>query len=279
MATAAPCALISRAIAEDLAQYLHTLPREAWHRPSACDAWEVGDVVGHLIWVARMYTEGITHGLRGETAPLEGFPPAGALDTAAYSAFTAQQAIAQRGSLGDQVLTAFTTWTAQLHDCLMRLQPSEDATLCYHPFRLMPAQMFPPLWLNEVTLHAWDIRAALDPTASLAVESLPLLMERLPRRAMVNFRPGARLAVPVRYRFAVTGVVPGAYDLLVQGDQAVMEPASTTAAHVTCHCQTETFVLLMMDRLSLAVAIEHGDSRVEGDRGLVAAFDTWFKGV
>jgi len=279
MATAETCALISRAIAGELAQYLHTLLREDWHRSSACDAWEVCDVVGHLIWVARMYTEGITRGLRGETSPLDGFPPAGALDTAAYSAFTAQQAIAQRVRLGEQVLTTFTTWTAQLHDCLMRLQPHEDTTLCYHPFRLMPAQMFPPLWLNEVTLHAWDIRAALDPTASLAVESLPFIMERLPRRAMVNFRPGARLAAPVRYRFTVTGVVPGSYDLLVQGDQAVMEPASTTAAHVTCHCQTETFVLLMMDRLSLEAALERGDIRVEGDRGLVAAFETWFKGV
>ena len=116
MATAETCALISRVVAEELAQYLHTLPREAWHRPSACDAWEVCDVVGHLVWVARMYTEGITRGLRGETSPLEGFPPAGALETAAYSAFTAQQAIAQRDHLGEEVLTAFTTRTAQLHD-------------------------------------------------------------------------------------------------------------------------------------------------------------------
>jgi hypothetical protein len=201
------------------------------------------------------------------------------LDTAAYSAFTAQQALAQRVSLGEPLLTAFTTRTAQLHDCLMRLQPHDDATLCYHPFRLLPAQVFPPLWLEEVTMHAWDIRVALDPMASLAAESLPFLMERLPRRAMVNFRPGARLAAPVRYRFAVTGVVPGTYDLLVQGDQAGMEPAGMTAAHVTCHCQTETFVLLMMDRLSLEAAIERGDLTVEGDRRLVAAFETWFKGV
>jgi hypothetical protein len=201
------------------------------------------------------------------------------LETVAYSAFTAQQAIAQRGHLGEEVLTAFTTRAAQLHDCLMRLQPHDDATLCYHPFRLMPAQIFPPLWLNEMTLHAWDIRVAFDPTASLPGESLPLLMDRLPRRAMVNFRPGVRLAAPVRYRFVVTGLVPGTYDLLVQGDQAGMEPAGMTAAHVTCHCQTETFVLLMMDRLSLEAALERGDIRVEGDRGLVAAFETWFKGV
>jgi uncharacterized protein (TIGR03083 family) len=114
MATSETCVPISRSVAEALAQYLHTLPPEAWHHPSACEAWEVCDVVGHLIWVARMYTEGITRGLRGETSPLEGFPPAGGLDTAAYSAFTAQQAIAQRVSLREPLLTAFATRTAQL---------------------------------------------------------------------------------------------------------------------------------------------------------------------
>jgi hypothetical protein len=83
----------------------------------------------------------------------------------------------------------------------------------------------------------------------------------------------------VRYRFAVTGVVPGAYDLVVEGDQALIEPAGTTPAHLTCYCDTETFVLLMLDRLSLEVVQERDRLRMAGDRGLIAAFETWFKGV
>jgi uncharacterized protein (TIGR03083 family) len=279
MATSETCVPISRSVAEGLIHYLHALPPEAWCRPSACEAWEVRDVVGHLIWAAMLYTEGISRGLRGDTSPLDGFPPAGSFDTASYSAFTAQRAIAQRVSLGDHLLAAFTASTAQLHNCLMTLRPQDGETICYPPFRLMPARTLPPLWLSEVVIHTWDIRSALDPTASLATESLPLLMQRLPRRALVNFRPGARLAAPVRYRFVVTGVVPGTYDLVVGGDQAVIEPAGTTAAHLTCHCDTETFVLLMLDRLSLEGARERNCLRVEGDRGLVAAFETWFKGV
>jgi len=66
-------------------------------------------------------------------------------------------------------------------------------------------------------------------------------MERLHRRALVNFRPGARLAAPVRYRFAVTGVVPGTYDLLVQGDQAVMEPAVPPAVVGLSRCGDGSF--------------------------------------
>jgi hypothetical protein len=106
MATSETCVPISRSVAEGLTQYLHTLPPEAWRRPSACEDWEVRDVVGQ-------------------------------------------------------------------------------------------------------------------------------------RRALVNFRPGMRLAAPVRYRFAVTGGVPGAYDLVVEGDQGVIEPACSTPAHLTCHCDTD----------------------------------------
>ena len=33
---------------ERLTQYLTALPPEAWRKPSACDRWEVRDVVAHL---------------------------------------------------------------------------------------------------------------------------------------------------------------------------------------------------------------------------------------
>jgi len=37
-----------QAEAAGLAQYLTTLPPEAWRQPSACQGWEVRDVVAHL---------------------------------------------------------------------------------------------------------------------------------------------------------------------------------------------------------------------------------------
>jgi hypothetical protein len=36
---------LCQAVAEQLTQYLQTLPAEAWCHPSACAAWEVRDVV------------------------------------------------------------------------------------------------------------------------------------------------------------------------------------------------------------------------------------------
>jgi len=40
--------------AQQLTRYLHTLPPAAWHHPSACERWQVGDVVVHLATCAEL---------------------------------------------------------------------------------------------------------------------------------------------------------------------------------------------------------------------------------
>ena len=55
-------------------QYLHTLPPNAWTRPSACERWEVRDVVGHLIAVAELYANGLSRGLQEDIAPRQAYP-------------------------------------------------------------------------------------------------------------------------------------------------------------------------------------------------------------
>ena len=40
-----------------LGDYLVALPSDAWTQRSACDLWEARDVVGHLVWVARITPE------------------------------------------------------------------------------------------------------------------------------------------------------------------------------------------------------------------------------
>ena len=47
------CAEILREEAKELEGYLAALPPEPWTRPSACDRWQVGDVVAHT-WPAAL---------------------------------------------------------------------------------------------------------------------------------------------------------------------------------------------------------------------------------
>jgi uncharacterized protein (TIGR03083 family) len=53
-----------QAEAERLAQYLATVPPDAWRQPSACQGWEVRDVVAHLIQGAQFYVHTISRGCR-----------------------------------------------------------------------------------------------------------------------------------------------------------------------------------------------------------------------
>ena len=85
---------LGQAAAEQLTQYLHTLSADAWHHPSACAAWEVCDVVGHLTLGAEFYASTVARGVQGDTAPPAGAPLPGVRNP--------QRAIAYRERLGDQ---------------------------------------------------------------------------------------------------------------------------------------------------------------------------------
>ena len=120
--------------AERLTQYLHTLPANAWRHPSACEAWEVRDVVGHLVWGAELYMRVIARGVQGDVSPPEGSPLAGA-GRDAFSAVIAQSAIAYRERLGDQLLATFEARNAQLHQLLASLSPSRQTHARAHARR------------------------------------------------------------------------------------------------------------------------------------------------
>ena len=128
-------------------------------------------------------------------------------------------------------------------------------------------------------MHGWDIRSRLEPEAPLLPASLPVFLDVLAVAVGWAFWPGARYATPVRYRFEMTGTVPARRDIVVEGDQARMEPVGAALANVTCHCATETFVFLMYGRLTPQDAIADGCLTIDGEAELVTAFAQWFRGV
>ena len=89
-----------RAESERLKHYLHSLPPEAWRQSSACDRWEVRDVVAHLVLGAEIYAESISRGLRGDASPPVGRPPVGSFNAASFSEPMAQTTLARRRAWG-----------------------------------------------------------------------------------------------------------------------------------------------------------------------------------
>ncbi len=270
---------------ERLTQYLQTLPPDAWSRPSACDLWEVRDVVGHLTWVAEFYADTIARGVHGDTSLLADRPPGDGPEAAAFHAYIAQRAITCRQHFGEQLLPTCRTRYEQLHHLLAGLLPQDWEKPCaFWRFRgNIPVRAFLPLTMQELAIHGWDIRSRLETPAPLSAESLPVLMARIPARfggtGSAAFRFDAPPPLPVRYRFVLTGVVPSTHDIVVENTTAWMEPAGTATPHVTFRCAPDIFVLLMYRRLTLEPVLAAGQLVVEGDQGLTSAFDRWLKGA
>lgn len=90
-----------------IGEYLKTLKPEAMATQSACDAWEVQDVVAHLIGAVERFGPNIVRGAGGDASTPEGMPDAGSGDQAARLRANAQVAVDFRESLGGELLTTY----------------------------------------------------------------------------------------------------------------------------------------------------------------------------
>src|SRR5262245_48685274 len=279
-ALAARIALI-QAEAEGLAQYLTTLPPDAWRQPSACKGWEVRDVVAHLVEGAQFYVRTITRGVQGDmTQPPELVPLA-----LTRAALIAQSAITCRERLGEALLPTFRARYAELSALLAQLDPGDWEKLCYYASepRSRPVREFLALSVQELSIHGWDICSRLDPAFHLAPESIAVLVQHTPRRLGRPHR--AVFPLPpefpdaVRFRWELRGAVVDTHDIVVEHGRCRMEPADASAtAQVIFGAEAGTFVLLLYQRLPLTVATAIGDLVVEGDGKLITAFDRWLQG-
>lgn len=233
--------------------------------------------------MAEFYVEAVSRAVQGDVSPPEGFPAVGASTGASFDELIAQRAIARRESLGDQLLPTFSTRMAQLTHFLATRTPQDWEKPAYRFSRIVPLRNYLYLSIQELALHGWDIRSTLEPVAHLSVETLPALMDRIPQRFTIpwvaDFSRGTSLPSPIRYCWDVTGVVSSPYDIVVEDGKCRIEPGGAAVGHVTCRSETETFVLLMYGRLTLESAIAAGRLSVEGDQGLITAFDRWLKGA
>jgi uncharacterized protein (TIGR03083 family) len=269
-------AQIVHAEAKRLEQFLRALSPGDWQRPSACDQWQIADVVAHLAGMA--LAERITRGLHGDLTPPQGGPQTGTLHEDAFRESVAQRAIAARARLGDQLLSVFIASNNQLDQVLSALRPQEWETLCQHPMGPEPVRTYIDMRITELAMHGWDIRSRFDPQATLSMDSLPALCHTIPRAVRRAFRPGASRSTPVRYRFVVTEPVAVCQDIVLSLEGGRCEPTSDSKADVTFRCTTETYVLVMFGRCTVETALRDGRLSYEGDPELVAAFGQAFVG-
>lgn len=270
--------------ADGLAQFLDTLSAEEWQRPSACDLWAIRDVVAHLIWAADFYTDTVSRGMQGDISQPQDRPPGDAPEAASMPAYFDQHAIKMRDRLGAELMPTFRSSYRALSTLMLGLSAWQWDIPCsffQHYGGTQPAHTFLFLIIQELAIHGWDIRSRFDGTITLSAESLPPLMERIPKRlgraGSVQFPIDADRWPLVRYHFDLKADRALRYDLIVEAGKAHMEPSENALADVTLRCDRATFALLMYKRLSLAPAISQGHLTVEGGQALTAALDHWLQ--
>lgn len=257
-----------------IAQYLNSLSLDAWSTQSACDAWQVRDVLAHLTGSMEMFGANIARGVAGDSTPPEGLPSAGEGDMAVRLVANAQRAVDFRESQGDGLLAAFNDRRVQFDEVLSKLRESDREKPCYHPAGTISVETFLNLRITELIVHEWDIRSSLEPAAVLSEQSLPSIMEMFPVFVVGRlFNPGSRLTITVRFRFELTGPVSGSHDIVAGGDaKALMEQTGEGIPSVTFSCDTQTFVLLVYGRITLQEGVSAGRITVSGDNALAAQF-------
>jgi len=287
MSTPAECAKVIQTEFERLQQYLTALPADAWTKPSACALWEVRDVVAHVSGVPTAYMDAITRGLQGDSSPSPGSPDQSRIfqthsqeERQQYRRGLAQRPIANRERLGTDLVAVFSQGWDPFPPFIATLSADDWHTPCFQSFGIIPVHAGVHACVFELAIHSWDIRSALEPSASLAPDALPAMLDFFAVCPHWFFTPAARFSTPLRYRFVFPGALNGQWDIVVEGDTAHIGPAATaTPANVTFSCELETFALMMSGRIGFDAAL--GDKRLipTGDPAVVQAFKQWFQGV
>ncbi len=223
---------------------LHTLvgelDDEGLARQSMCTEWSVAQVLGHLGSGAEIGLGTLQANVAGEEPPgSETFP----------RIWDRWNAMEPR-----EVADGFAKADRRLVEAFEGLDADQlDGMQVKLPFLPDPVDVATAVGfrLNEHTLHSWDVFAAFDPSATLAPESVELLIDRLPFMVGMIGRFTPRDTRPPEPTTITVGTTdPPRQYALELGDSAALRPAdgdSTTSGSLAI--PAEALLRLVAGRL------------------------------
>ena len=273
---------VIRELANGLHEFLGSKTDADLGRQSACAAWTVRDVAGHLTNRAERQIASMTRGRAGDSAAPEGFSAPS--DNMAMSAANADVDVAYTQSMGDTLLPIFELRYQELSALLDSFSGDEWHSPCWHPRRgAMTAREYVSQRIQELAVHDWDMRSAFDPNAGLYPDAEPALLGMVPHWLRTAYNPSQEPPEEtVRYRFDLSDAP--ALDVVVNSDGVAvgsnLHPDPDTIDAVVSS-DTNTFLLLAYGRLKLDVALVSGRIRLGGGgetAALLHKFARWMKG-
>ena len=264
-------------LARGLYQFLDGLSDAQLATQSACDAWTIRDVAGHLTNRAERQITSMTRARTGDSAPPSGFTAPS--DNMAMSAANADADIEYSRSLGDSLIPTFAENYRRLHQLLDSFSGDEWRCDCWHPRRgTMKAREYVSQRIQELAVHDWDIRSGLDPDAALHPDAIPVLLGMSASWLRAAYNP--RNQPPsgeVSFRFNLSDADP--IDVLVTPERARAGAGLHQGdVDLTVDCDANTYLLLAYGRLDLAGALASGRIRTSGAADLLDKFAAWMVG-
>lgn len=264
--------------AAQLHAFLAGLEATAWARPSACAAWSIGDVLAHLTQGADTWSASLTRAMAGDAGPPPGEQPLRLGERGSEA--TAQRAIAFRQERSPEaLLQAYVASYTQLQQVLEQLTATHWQLPCYHRRGTMLVSDYVGVRLQELLVHGWDMRSAIDAAARPTAPPAAVLLRMTQRWLSNTFRATPALTAPVRYRFDLTAPEALQQDVLVSQDGVHISPATAAAADVTFRCAAGEYLLLVYGRLGLEQAIAAGQIAFTGARQQAFLFPVLFQGL
>ena len=264
-------------LARGLNEFLTGLSPNDLRRHSACDAWAVRDVAGHLTNRAERQITSMTRGRKGDADPPPGFSAPS--DMMAMSAANADADIAYAISLGEELVPTFERHYRELHMLLNSFSGDDWRCACWHPRRgTMTAREYVSQRIQELAVHDWDIRSAFDPQAPLHPDAVPVLLGMSAHWLRSAYNPGNDPpSEEIRYHFALSDAEP--IDVLVKLDGvqigAGLHP-NPDDLDMLVACNANTYLLLAYGRIDVDTAANN--LVAIGAEGLLERFARWMVG-
>ena len=265
-----------RVLSNDLASFLHTLPDDVWRDAetygSACDRWNIADVVAHLISIAHMMSMSIERAVKGNVAPPMGYR------RQTHDEWV-ESVVNLREMFDEDLFPEFNASCLRLNRLLIGLKPESYVLPAWHPAAVMDVSRLIELRAMELAVHGWDIRYGIDRGAAINPLAVPFLKGWVSNWLRFGFRPPTQLDTAVRLRFSLTETDGEEIDLVVARDQFSLEAAGSGQPDAVLAMDTSSYILFLMGRLPLRRSVRRGRITLQGDAQLAESFGEWFVGV
>jgi uncharacterized protein (TIGR03083 family) len=226
---------------EQLTARVRGLDEEDLARASGSSQWDVAHVLSHLGSGAEIALAGLQAGIAGQQAPRQDFNQ---LVWDRWNAMGAQEMAQGFLDANELLVTAFESLDATARQ-------EVHVKLAFLPF---PADVavLSGMRLNEAALHAWDVRVAFDPHATLTVEETAATLEQLsgPLTFMLGFLAKPDVLNGTQTTLRVETTDPDRVLGLVLGDGVSLGDAPTDVGVLTI--PAEALLRLFAGRLDEA---------------------------